>query len=248
MLKKWLSLSSIASAIVVTAGLAGGPKLPPPVPCLPAIYIEGNIGYEFTAWDDEINLLSFRKPKNMIPRISASGELIAVHHGKGGFAWGGALGYQINPFFAVEIGAYNLQSVHANAYDPRVFTLSHRIKLRNWLGYAAGKLLLPIIFFDGLDLFVKGGIAYRDGQFRDDSYDTVTGVFRGRETSSYSGFRPIIGAGAQYHLTQNWIINAQYLYIPDGNSRTQYDLVETQYLTAPQTHIITGGIGYLFCS
>lgn len=256
MSKKLLSLvkfgTILGTTLITNSVFAGGPELPPP--CLPAIYIEANFGYEFSAWDDEVAQLSSTGKQNQA-RVK---DIVRLHNSRGGFAWGGDVGYQFNPYLAVELGAYNLQTFRAEVFvqqgpvpdqnPPNASFLSSKLRFSNWIAYLAGKLILPITFFDGLDLFVKGGVAYRSGQFRRDDFND-TGVFQGTTRTSLSDFRPIIGAGVQYHLYQNWLINAQYLYVPDGNSRSQVDLVDSSdFVTTPASHIIVGGIGYMFCT
>ncbi|MCH9643584.1 MAG: outer membrane beta-barrel protein [Gammaproteobacteria bacterium] len=175
---KKLTVSIIAATALVATGVsfAGGPdhyrhsnNVASVAPTQRSgVYVNGGIGYG-----------------NITSKADSTVD------SKKGFVWNGALGYQFNPYIAVEAGYLALPTVKFNDNSTEHSGV--------WNLLAKG--MYPVM--SNLDVFAKAGV----GVTRD-SY-TADGT-----TTSDTNHRivPIVGGGADYYVTNNVAITGQVLY------------------------------------
>lgn len=206
--KKLLVLTAAGIATVgMTAAMAGGPDkaaAPAQPEFQPYVYVEGNVGYAYNDWTD--------MGINTALTNYGSGD-------KGGFTFGGDLGYMFTRHLGLELGAF---------YLPRVRNAAGTSRINSWFAYAAGKLMVPL--FDNFDVFAKAGVAYRQLRF--------SGAIAATPNNQY--WRPVAAVGAQYVLDNAWIFDVQYMYLPG------YFRVTPTTRRAPNVHSFTFSLGYMF--
>lgn len=129
------------------------------------------------------------------------------------FAVGGDIGYQWSRYLAVEFGGF----WHNN-------TTFAGVTLSDWFLFSALKLMAPLPWIDGVDIYGKAGAAYR------------------RISVSFGGFsannwfvRPLFALGLQYNINDAWFAKVQWMYV-DGVNR----------FAIPSTNQFTVGLGYKF--
>lgn len=227
--KKLLS-QSFATALLLTTGsiFAGGPKIIPQPPVERGFYIDGDIGYASVDW---LSPLSFIEVGNIYFGSDSNR--------RGGFTFGGDIGYQVNRFLAIEFGSYYLPQVNF-AHIGSDFLLLNTFKIDSWLFYAAGKLMAPVPFIDNLDIFFKAGAAFR-------SVHINSFIISEQATSgqSESNLNAMLGVGLQYHFTENFSINGQWLHVAEGGVRPGDTGLSTSFPT-PADNLFIFGFGYLF--
>ena len=115
--------------------------------------------------------------------------------------------------------------------------------VRGRLGYA----------FDRLLIYGTGGLAYGDANFPTSVVGVdAFGVPRAFYGSNNAGTRLgwTLGAGAEYALSQNWSIKAEYLYVDLGRSNVGYvDALSGVPVVATarnRDHVVRMGVNYRF--
>src|SRR3990167_10365521 len=100
LVKKLLTLTvvGIASVAATTVVLAGGPEYA--VPSYAGFYIEGNAGYAYRPWQNDVTTL--------YGFFNQVGAVSSGSNSNGGFTGGADLGYQFNQFVSIEGGWYYL--------------------------------------------------------------------------------------------------------------------------------------------
>jgi hypothetical protein len=193
----WVALAAISMSTVFA-----GPSdfQEPTVPMWNApingVYIQGDLGYAKTNWQNNFPNLPFTNNIN------------------GAFDFGGALGYQWTTYLAAEVGGFFV--------SPSRFLLpdqSHR-GLRSWAVDAAGKLMAPFPHCINLKAFFKAGIVYRDTGIR--RIQRFSGDFRPMfALGTQYDFTPNWYVEAQWaHLGEGAVItvsNVSPNYIPAFN-------------------------------
>ena len=199
-----LSTSAFAADLPSRAIVA----VPPPIPVYSwaGFYIGGHAGYQFghdsaLAYDDVFNTgLASRSAKNS------------------GVIGGGHIGYNFAartfPFFDGPLGptfVFGLEGdVDATSARARYalggIDASDR---ENVQGSIRGRLGIAV---DRVLFYATGGAAF--GGFDQHYVNTITGA---TDSFSHGRFGVTVGAGAEYALTNNWSIRAEYRYTDFGN-------------------------------
>lgn len=230
--------------IAMTAGLlplthggafAGGPEILPP-PVLSGWYLEGDIGYANINYPaDSPNAFDFS------PVVSVQFR----HNNRGGLTGGGAIGYQLNRFLGLEIGGFYLPSVTTINFDSDGI-FNGRGRITSWIGYAAGKLMVPAPFISNLDIFFKAGLAFTylrfNAVFDSESIEMrheLPSILETAVVASNDRLNAMFATGLQYHFNEDWSINGQWLYVTEGGAR------DTNIMSHPPDHLFTFGINYL---
>ncbi len=127
------------------------------------------------------------------------------------FAYGGALGYQFGPHFAIEAGGYS------NVYSQLKSMGSLVIKPYNgveWYSlYAAGRLMVPV--YTDVNVYVKLGVGYQHYTLLANSP-----LISGYKTVSYQ-ILPMYSAGFSYRVTQSLSVNLAYTHFV-GNRQVSF--------------------------
>ena len=251
MLKKHISL--IAISLLLGSSIASADGNPcSDCPCFtPHLYVEGHAGYAFNDWktslDDAFQPLT---PEEEGTTIIIHNN--AKHHD--GLAGGGGIGYQFNPYFALEFGGFACRKVDYECFTQSTIETheqSARSKgsITNWFLYSAAKLTWSPRWISELDLFAKFGVAFRYGKIKNKnvSFDSAITpeTTRLSQSSDMSFPSAIVGGGLQYWICDWLSINAQYLYLPASVGSTT-DLAGFDHFRFPHTHIVTCGISFTF--
>jgi len=228
--KKSLIIAAAGLACVsATAALAGGPEAAPAFQ--PNVYFEANFGYasaDWTSWTDQ--QLGPWASNHVSYTLTNLGGAPGSNK-DGGFTMGVDAGYQFTQNLSVEAAWYYLPKVSGNTNG------NGNVTVHNWMAYGAGKLSLPVM--DSLDIFGKVGVGYRSLNYSGVNGNVAT-AYRG--TAGY--WAPVFGIGAKYLFTQNWSINAQWMFMPGyTGSAVNNNSVAKQ---APVLNLFTAGIGYQF--
>ncbi len=137
--------------------------------------------------------------------------------------WAGRIniGYNINQFFAVELGggAWSDADYKWRAYDPTntVFLGNGTGDVNSYMVDLLAKVTYP--FENGFKVFAKGGGAYVWSNT--DIKRTLipfAPFVRTKADSSESEVRPEAAAGIGYNIDDNWSVSAQYTYIWGNNN------------------------------
>ena len=235
--KKISTLALLLSSGLVIAGTVGPVKAHK---VLNGFYAEGSAGAAFSNWTPALNYIFPSQTSSHVSNVNS------------GFTAGGDLGYKLNPYFSLEVGALSLPKVSYSIQSATQLTILDTYtaqdvgSISNWLVDFVGKVTLPVGALTGLDVFGKFGLTYRAGNYIDNElYNGEPNIFI--QPSVFNILEPILGAGLQYHLGENWVVNAQYLFVP-------YGILSTGILgpnledhgTIPSAQIVTGGIGFYF--
>jgi hypothetical protein len=155
---------------------------------------------------------------------------------KGGFVYGGDLGYQFNPLLSLEAGYYDLPNFASYAI------WSYNSNLVDWYHansdflYGAGKLSLPF-FIDRLTGFGKLGVAFHN----------IRRIAWGSDEENKYFSSPFVAAGLQYYLGDSFSVGLQYINTPGGHDRVFYDPDPSMgYVDTPNTYLILLTVGYRF--
>lgn len=179
------------------------------------IFISGNLGYgSVTAENSDYGLTP-----------------TSLNHD--GLAWNVNLGYQFNPYFAVEVGYIAMPDVTANF----AANIANKATLDGFAIDAKG--ILPIN--QKVDLFAKAGAIDMSQK------QTVSVSGATADTVSGSAWTPELGLGADYNVTKNVAITLQDIYTMGA----QYNGTDSQNLfsgtvTIPTTNSILVGASYKF--
>ncbi|MBS7540633.1 outer membrane protein [Ancylobacter lacus] len=217
MLSSAIALASLASAPALAADLAYPTKAPAYAPAVPVFtwtgfYLGGNVGWGWTGVD---NVAPFYAPGY----ASYGGGW--SQGGLDGDGWFGGFQAGYNYQFAnnVVLGAeadvqfadisktysFGYSAISSNGdYDSYASSITAKIDsfgtIRARLGYAVDHLL-P---------YVTGGFAWANAKVSGNG--TVDGGNWYSESNSDTYWGWSIGAGAEYAVTDNWTIKAEYIY------------------------------------
>lgn len=238
--KKILVLTAATLAAVgTTAAMAGASDnmAMASAPSQSSVYVDLGGGYAQSNWSD------FNS--NGLIGNSLVSTYTPTSNGQGGFIGGGDLGYNINNNIAVEGGAYYLPKVEAAGTGvsvggtTSVLTTVTGYPVYSWFGYMAAKLSVAVA--DNLDLYGKIGAAYRALY-----YGTPNGVSLNQFASDGSYWAPLFGAGLQYTWDMNWMVGAQYLYLPGNTNVNNVNTAFGAPNAAPEANLYTAFLGYKF--
>ena len=198
-------------------------------PSSSGFYVEGSLGYAYTPWK------SILGSKVEIPMGPGGAPGVAAfsypQNANGGFTWGGDVGYALNSWLGVELGAWKLPTTKIRfTYAPMVNQL---YKYSTYAVYLAGKLSHRMS--DSFELYSKFGLSYQHLNVTVLEGDTLT---RSAPVST-SHIGPFFAAGLSYYFIQNLSFSAQISRIA-GKS----DHGSDQYLTHPLLY--TMSIGWHF--
>lgn len=219
-----LTVAGIASVGAMTAAVAGGPEYA--VPSYAGVYVEGNLGYAYRPWEN--NVTTIFGLGNQVGVLSSTSNV------NGGFTAGADIGYQFNQFFSVEAGWYYLPKISGKFGANIAGVTPISVDVTSGLAYAAFKGTAPI--YNNTYIFGKLGAAYtyNDANVR-------IPASSGTATTTQSNFwNPMLAAGIQYYFTPSWSVNVQYAYIPG------YQQSSSSRFLAPESQLITAGLGYKF--
>jgi len=205
-MKKLLVVSAIAAFGLTSAAFAGG--LPEEMPMAPSavsssdtgVYLGIEGGYGLTNWKNLEKL--------------TGGFKISNDNGVVGRAF---LGYDINRYFATEVGySYFFNKVKAGNDEGSLKTQNVDLML---------KLKAPVV--DNFDLYAKIG-----GNYLMSKGDDI----------SVKNFNVAFGAGADYSITPNIIANVEWLRF-NGNNKVEFS-DDAKY--QPSTDAFMVGLRYKF--
>jgi len=229
-IKKILILA--AAGVASSTALAGGPVKYTTAPAVAAtptsasnsrgVYIEGMGGYNQYAFKNGYG-------DTFMPTIDDPGyESLGWKHGSGNLGFGAAVGYQIDQYFAAELGGiYTLQAKY-NYQLERVYPAEgYTFKFKPWYAYLAGKVSVPV--YDNISVFAKLGAGYQKVKIDSDNADVST---------SRSNWAPMFGAGVAYNITPAIYVDGQWLRF---TGKIKDGVVQT---TAPNMFLL--GVGYKF--
>lgn len=147
-IKTSLVLAAVGGAVFASAACAGG-VVTPPQPSYAGVYVEGNIGWARTRWQNNYG--------------TPAGNSWST--GNSGFAWGADIGYQFNEFIALEAGGFGLPTAKRNSA-----TGVQNLKVQSWSGYIGGKIMVPL--YEQLQLFGKFAAGYNKVKASYPTYST----------------------------------------------------------------------------
>lgn len=114
-----------------------------------------------------------------------------VADNNGGFGFGGALGYQFMPNFAIEAGASYVptfdQVQSGGTYD-----------VKSWMAYGAARINAAVS--DKMGVFGKLGYGYRN-------------LESGANNKDANYWKPVAGLGVSYDVMNNLYATAQYMFM-----------------------------------
>lgn len=248
--KKLLIMGAASVAAVgASAAFAGGPDhmaMPVAPAFQPNVYLEGHLGYAQSNWKDFLANGVMGASLN-----TTTGAIFSpTDNGEGGFSGGVDLGYNATQYMAVEGGWMYLPEVkgaHSTTTSRTVAGLANgtTAKVKSWMAYAAAKFSVPVM--QHLNLFGKVGVAYRSLEY---SLSAAAATAINATNPNLLGkghyWSPVFAAGLQY-MMQNWIMGAQYLYLP-GNSSVNRGAPSGDGApnAAPEVNLYTGFVGYQF--
>lgn len=222
---------SIVAASLFCVGaiaFAGGPaEPPPPEPVLnEGVYIDLAAGFASVDWV-HFGQGSF----DGYSVVMGTGTVGSVtSNGHGGFTYGFDAGYQVNKYFGIEGGWFDLPTVKGTS-DVSVVLPS--LRTSSWFAYLALKLIVPIT--DHFQAFAKVGGGYRSLK-HSNTATTVPG-FGPTSTNYISG---VAGGGLQYWFGDHWTIAVQDLYMFKNTSGGSISR------RAPGANLVLGSVGYRF--
>ena len=205
---------------LITTGFAGG--IPEKMPYAPmvteasdaGIYLGLNAGGGFTNWKD-CDGNDFGDP---------DGGSVKSVGGDNGLVGRAFLGYDINKYFATEVGYsyfFNKPNVAMTDRSGKSAVVSSGdIKTQAFDLYGKGKL--PV--FDTVDLYTKVGIGYL--------------MSNQGEWGKFNNTNLAFGIGADYKFTRNFIINIEWSRIAG------YSSMNNKYI--PNTYAAMAGLRYKF--
>jgi opacity protein-like surface antigen len=228
-----LTVAGVASVGAMTAVLAGGPEYA--VPSYAGFYIEGNLGYAYRPWQN--NVPTIFGLANQLGILSSTSNI------NGGFTGGADIGYQFNQFFAIEGGWNYLPKVSGTVGADLVGVTPVSLSITSGLAYAAFKGTAPI--YNNTYIFGKLGAVYtyNSSNVRLPSTNIINNVTTGvvpTTTTQSNYWNPMLAAGIQYYFTPSWSVNVQYAYIPGFQQSSS-----SRFIT-PESQLITAGLGYKF--
>lgn len=209
-----LSAASVLSLAAFSA-FAGGTETVvsnyAPVPQFtPHVYLGVGLGGAYSNWNNFENVNDF-----------------GIKADKGGFAYGGKLGYQASEHFGVEGGIVSLPdtNVSVNGFN------THG-EIDSWVSYVAGTIRASII---DPNFHVTGKVG---GAYRSISHDGT--LFKGVDDGSYGTV--MFGTGLDYSLRAHNLplsVGAEYMMIPSKDTGDQKN-------QAPAAHVFLATLNYHF--
>lgn len=209
--KAFVALVGASALVASTAGFAGGPStaVSAPVDNSAGFYVNGNLGfgrYGLSSSDvNAYNAVGFNVDRNSI-------------------AWSANVGYQFNPYIAVEAGYMQLPyarftvpgvSGHADL-DTSAFTVD-------------AKGIYPIN--EQFDVFAKAGLAVETQSLSGSTGPVVA--------SHNHQVLPLFGLGVDYNINQNWAVGVQGIATLKSGGITNASYY-------PATYTALAGVTYKF--
>ena len=236
-MKRFLLASAAAAVISTTAGAADLPvkypvkAIPEPGFSWTGFYIGGNAGYGWGGGSDDYykNNCIKTPPSKTCTHKSITSYSLSGGGGGGlggggggdpsGFVGGGQIGYNYqfqNNFvlgFETDIQGADLRGStdwspvqHPGAFN-RETSIDYYGTIRARVGYAIDRFL-P---------YVTGGLAYGKLGFSETFISSQNPVWNYAAADSSTKWGWTVGAGAEYAITNNWSVRAEYLYVNLGN-------------------------------
>ncbi len=199
------SILGISASGAADLPLKAPVKAPPPVLSWTGCYVGANIG---GGWAD----------KDYTDPLAVPPDNILGSHTATGVVGGGQVGcdYQVGSWvFGARgtVDAANLKATHLALGDFYSTSIP-------WFATATARVGYTVL--PNLLLFGQGGFAWvRDHETK---VDLVTGLLEGTADVTRTGWT--LGAGAEYLITANWSVFAQYNYMDFGTNRTIYTTPE----------------------
>lgn len=170
------------------------------------VYITGQLGYADTNLDNKTNFTD----TNFTPNNSSDTNL-----SNNGFAGRLAIGYQFNPYLAIETGYLQLGSTAVNG---TVEKQPLKLKLRENAFDLVGKGIYPIC--DNFNIYAKAGIAYLTTKVSAHTDATITSASNlpGNNLNKDT-LAPEVGVGLSYNLASNIAVDTSWTHIQTLNNR-----------------------------
>lgn len=208
-MKKTIIALAVASAALASVAFAGGYAAAPQQSASGA-YVEGMFG-------------GANRTNNL---FNHNGKVDGEKHANWGWALGLDAGYQFNKALAAELGGFWVSKSTTKNDDGSDY------KVGNWLGYAAGRVNVPLM--SQVDLFMKGGLGWNH------STTTKSGA------SSKNGFTPVFGVGLDYNINPNLYVSGAYTYFGASWNSDAADANGDKAAKTARVQLLTIGLGYRF--
>ncbi len=182
------------------------------------------------------------------PLPAALGATLVAGRGRlkdtaNGFTIGGQVGYnyQFDPHWVVGAEA-DLQYADIRSTAYALGEDDARIAVKTQLDWFGTVRLRAGYAFDNFLLYGTGGVAYGNVKSK-------IGVPGQSVSGSDTRFGWTLGAGAEYALTQHWILRAEYLYVDLGKDTTIQKTTENFRITAKpdvSLNVVRAAVNYKF--
>lgn len=193
------------------------------------LYLEGNGGYAIRNWANFAGTSVFHDIYATSPTNTT-----------GGFSAIADAGYQFARLGAAEMGYVWLPTAKATSSSAANQT-GVPLNDASYSVYLAGKLIVPL--YKALEFTGKAGVAWNHSVL-----DGSTGVGGGDIASGAQivndYFSPLVSIGAQYHISESWLVNAQTMMLVGYHSGSNNS--STNDFPTPDTYLFTAGVGYQF--
>ncbi len=194
-MKKAIILASILTAATATSAFAS----------VAAPHLLGNQLNHGTYVGVNLGRANLNYKKSFLtddPQITSVGSVDDA-----GFAGRLFMGYQFNQYIALETGFVMLQKVQFNNITVAGSSTTVDESFKQSILDVMLKGILPLP--DGYDLFAKAGYA---NVMRDDIEVTGSNGTSASSDTTDTQSVPVVGGGAEYHLTRNVIADVSYLH------------------------------------
>jgi outer membrane immunogenic protein len=258
---KRLALACLLSTTLLSAALAADLPRTKTVPAfaLPAFtwtgfYVGAHAGY---TWSDNPTIVSAGNALTQNVFIDTGSVATRLPVDRHGFIGGAQIGYnwQITPMFVVGaeadisfLDSKGSVSVPGPADASRIMSTTQKL---DWLGTARARVgFTP---FDRFLVYATGGLAFGNTKLSTDLSRTTgcagNNCQRGSSSSTKTGFA--IGGGAEYAVTNNLTVKAEYLYYDLGDvSHAMFDPAFPAFSYVAKAkfdgHIARVGLNYKF--
>lgn len=186
--------------------------LPPP-PTWQGWYVGGNVGVGWFDPDVSVNFAPFGVPLNAGFNTSTEAGIVGGVHG--GYNW------QFAPQWVAGVeGDIDFTSMRASATAASFNTSITASADVNWLASVRGRV--GYLWTPGLLLYGTAGAAWADIDYQANlqSPGFIAGV---NHTTTKDGF--VVGAGAEYMWSRQWLVRAEYLFYDFSGSTRSFALV-----------------------
>lgn len=156
----------------------------------------------------------------------------------GGFTVGLDVGRQLNKYFAVELGWFQLPDVNV------MQTGTTPAYLTSYAIYLAAKYMVPIRWMNDTNLYYKLGAAYRQATLPAAALASAGGYMTSVSTANL--VRPMFAIGLNYHFNKSYMAAIQYSYFMGANNAFPLLTPNAGSLGLPGANIFTFGLGYRF--